>query len=148
MFNKPSFQILHEPGESLLTAHWLQDTTNESARSDYGDLLAAARVHSRCRFWLVDLQHRVRYSDDIYQWFAHTFAPHAVRSLGHPLFIAYIAAAQQYDYANYPAIERLQQMCAAYDLHLAFFENREAALYWLQHQQEHDPAPGEGPTPL
>lgn len=147
VFNKPSFHILHEPGESILTAHWLQTTTNESARNDYGDLLAVARVQDRCRFWMVDLSHRVPYSKDMYQWFAYTFAPHAVRSLGHPLFIAYIMAAQ-HGYARDLAIERLQQLCAAHDLHMAFFETRHAGLAWLQHQQEYDPAPGEGPAPL
>jgi hypothetical protein len=147
VFSNPSFHILHEPGESILTAHW-PHTTNQSARSDYGDLLAAARVHGRCRFWLVDLRHQVRYSDDIYQWYMHTFAPHAVRSLGHPVFIAYIMQTQQDDYAYDPVIMSLKQICASYDLHLAFFETREAAVHWLQYQQEYDPAPGEGPASL
>jgi hypothetical protein len=148
VFNKPPFQIVHEPGESILTARWLHTATNESARNDYGDLLAAARVHGRCRFWLIELRHRVRYSEDSYQWFAHTFAPHAVRSLGHPLFIAYVMEVQHYDYVHDPVIVRLQQLCTADDLHLAFFETRAAAVHWLQHQQEYDPAPGEGPAPL
>ena len=129
-------------------AHWSGVSTDEQARGDYGDLLAAARAHGRCRFWLIDLEYRARYADEFYQWYTHSFAPHAVRSLGHPVFIAYVTQPQQHDYRNDPVIQHLQQVCAHYDLHLAFFGNRPEALHWLQHQQEHDPAPGEGPAPL
>lgn len=129
-------------------AHWSPAVSKVHLRSSYSDLLAAARNHERCRFWLIDLSAHLWCSDEDKEWYNHTFAPLAVRALGHPIFIAYAVTTGQAHVLTDPAVALMQQVCAVYDFYPCFFTNSLAALDWLRCQQEYDPAPGEGPAVL
>jgi hypothetical protein len=52
------FSLNYEVEPRLLVGRWLQDSAEDDLYPAYRQLLAAAKAHDNCRFWLLDMRQR------------------------------------------------------------------------------------------
>lgn len=130
----------------MLIGRWLQALPPPELQGTYEAMLAAARAHGGCRFWLLDLRRRPLAGPDLNEWFRDQFSPQLAAALGGPLFTAYLAGPHQRLAAESEEMELHLRHEATLDSYPLFFDNEADAVSWLVAQQERAglrPAPQE-----
>ncbi|MGI4738935.1 MAG: hypothetical protein ACRYG7_27505 [Janthinobacterium lividum] len=84
-------EISYQTDFGVLVGRWLRPVTEEEARRDYADLLAAAQ-HFGAHYWLFDIRRRGRSAPVILAWLLDAYYDQAVRELGAPLRLVYFMA--------------------------------------------------------
>ena len=131
------FSLTYDAKQHLLVGHWLRDSSDEDLYPSYGRLLAAAKAHGNCRFWLLDMRRRSWQTDVFTKWFTELLANEAVREVGSPIFIAYVAAeAHRADIESVTTEAMLRQSAKA-EFYPFFFSSEAAARDWLVYYQSH-----------
>lgn len=100
----------------------------------YQAILAEAKTHGNCRFWLLDLRRRPLDGPDLNEWFRDQFSLQVAAALGGPLFTAYLAGPHQRLAAESTEMERHLRHAATLDSYPLFYDNE--AVSWLCDQQE------------
>lgn len=131
------FSITYEATPHLLIGHWLLDSDETVLYPSYQRLLAAAKAHNGCRFWLLDMQLRSWHTDTFTKWFADLLANQAVREVGAPIFVAYVAAERHRADIESVATEAMLRQSAQAEFYPFFFNNEPAARAWLVYHQTH-----------
>lgn len=136
------FSLSYVAAQHLLVGHWLRDAGEENLYPSYQRLLAAAKAHGNCRFWLLDMRRRSWSTPTFTKWFGELLANQAVREVGSPIFVAYVAAeAHRADIEGVATAAMLRQSAQA-EFYPFFFKNEAAAREWLVYYQSH---PGQAP---
>jgi hypothetical protein len=99
-------------------------------------MLAAAKAHGNCRFWLLDLRRRPLAGPNLNEWFRDQYSPQLAASLNGPLLTAYLAGPHQRQAAESAEMELHLLREAALDSYPLFFDDEAAAVTWLCEQQE------------
>lgn len=130
-----NFKLAYNPSSQQLRGEWVGPVGDAEMRRHYGELLAAARAHGNCRFWLLDLRQRNWHDLGFPAWFNDVLVPAMHAALGQPVFIAYVLDATRRDVADSVCVQDSQRSCAGYDVYPYFFDNEVDADAWLAYQQ-------------
>ncbi len=138
-----TFTCAYEPLTDTLRGTWAGPVPAAALPTCYDQLLAVARAHGACRFWLLDMQHRDWHDAAFAQWFGECFAPQASAALGQPLFVACLVRPGQRPQIEAYRMGRLLRQVAACNVFPFYFDKAPDARAWLRHQQVGDlPAAG------
>ena len=135
-FPTEAFSLEHRADLGILIGRWLQATPPPELQGTYQAMLAAARVHGNCRFWLLDLRRRPLAGPDLNEWFRQQFTPQLAAALGGPLFTAYLAGPHQRAAAESAEMELHLRHVATLDSYPLFYDDEAEAVTWLCEQQE------------
>ena len=136
MFPTDAFSLEYRSDLGILIGRWLQALPPPELQGTYEAMLAAAKAHGNCRFWLLDLRRRPLAGPDLNEWFGNQFSPRLAATLGGPLFTAYLAGPHQRVAAESAEMELHLRQAAALDSYPLFFDNEAEAVTWLCDQQE------------
>ena len=131
------FSLAYDADHHLLLGHWHLDTDDADLYPSYERLLAAAKAHGNCRFWLLDMRLRSWHTATFTQWFAGLLANQAVREVGAPIFVAYVAAEHHRADIESVATEAFLKQSAPAEFYPFFFSSEAAARAWLTYHQAH-----------
>lgn len=131
-----AFSLEYRPDLGILVGRWLQALPPPELQATYEAMLAAAKTHDNCRFWLLDLRRRPLAGPDLVEWFRDQYSPLLAAALDGPLFTAYLAGPHQREAAESPEMELHLLREAALDSYPLFFDDEAAAVTWLCDQQE------------
>jgi hypothetical protein len=136
------FSLNYEVEPRLLVGRWLQDSAEDDLYPAYRQLLAAAKAHDNCRFWLLDMRQRSWHTVAFAKWFSGLLANQVVSEVGAPVFVAYVAdEAHRVDIESV-ATQATLRHAAKVEFYPYFFSNENAARDWLLYYQAHpDQAP-------
>ena len=129
------FSIDYVAAEHLLVGRWLHDTNDDGLYPSYERLLAEAKTHSNCRYWLLDMRLRSWHTTTFTQWFAELLANKAVREVGAPIFVAYVAAETHRTDIESVATQAMLRQAAQVEFYPYFFNSETAARDWLLYYQ-------------
>ncbi len=131
------FSLTYEAVPRLLVGRWLQDSEDEDLYPAYRQLLAAAKAHDNCRFWLLDMRQRSWHTVAFAKWFSGLLANEVVREIGAPVFVAYVAnEAHRVDIESV-ATQATLRHAARVEFYPYFFSDEAAAREWLLYYQAH-----------
>ena len=130
-----SFSFAYHPTSQQLRGEWVGPVVDADMRRHYGELLAEARAHGNCRFWLLDLRRRNWHDLGFPAWYQEVLVPTLHAALGQPVFIAYVLDPVRRDVADNVCVQDTQRNCAAHDVYPYFFDNEADARAWLAYQQ-------------
>lgn len=137
-----SFSLHYDAEAHLLVGHWLHDSETEDLYPDYYRLLAAAKAHDDCRYWLLDMHCRHWHTTAFALWFSELLAHQVVREVGAPVFVAYVADEVHRADIESVATEAMLRQVAQVEFYPFFFSDEAAAREWLLYHQAHpDQAP-------
>ena len=136
MFPTHSFSLEYRADLGILVGRWLQALPPPELQGTYEAMLAAAREHDNCRFWLLDLRRRPLAGSDLNEWFREQFSPLLAATLGGPLVTAYLAGPHQRLAAESAEMELHLRQSATIDSYPLFYDNEAEAMTWLCDQQE------------
>ena len=94
-FSNNAFSLEYRADLGLLIGQWLQALPPLQLQGTHEAMLAAAKAHDNCRFWLLDLRRRPMAGLDLNGWFREQLSPQIASALGGPLFTAYLAGPHQ-----------------------------------------------------
>ena len=134
------FSLTYDPTHYLLIGHWLSGQDDQALYPSYQQLLAAAKAHDNCRYWLLDMQQRAWHSASFTQWYTDLLANLVVRELGAPVFVAYVAAEHHRSEIDSVATQAMLRQTAQVEFYPYFLNNESSARDWLVYHQTH-PAP-------
>ncbi|MGI4759599.1 MAG: hypothetical protein ACRYF0_02745 [Janthinobacterium lividum] len=140
------FSVAYELRTDILLGAWAGGVPAAALPGCYDQLLAAARAHGNCRFWLLRLQQRNWHDEGFGQWFNEEFAPWAGAALGSPLFVACVMHPSQRPHVEASRTEQLLRRVAGRNIFPFYFENETDARDWLCDQQAGE-QPAAGPRP-
>ncbi|MDO7844944.1 hypothetical protein Q5H92_01135 [Hymenobacter sp. M29] len=135
-FPTHAFSLEYRPDLGVLIGRWLQAMPPPEVQGTYQAMLAAAKEHGNCRFWLLDLRRRPLDGPDLNEWFRDQFSPQVTAELGGPLFTAYLSGPHQRQAAESEEMEERMRQAAAIDSYPLFYDNEAEAMNWLHDQQE------------
>ena len=135
-FSNDAFSLEYRPDLGILIGRWLQALPPPELQGTYEAMLAAAKSHENCRFWLLDLRRRPLAGPDLNEWFRDQFSPQIASALGGPLFTAYLAAPHQRAAAESAEMELYLRHAATLDSYPLFYDDEAEAVNWLTDQQE------------
>ena len=130
-----AFPLEYRPDLGILVGRWLHALPLPKLQSTCEAMLAAAREHGNCRFWLLNLRRRPLGSD-LNEWFNEQFSPQLAATLSGPLFPAYLVGPHQRLAAESTEMELYLRHAAALDSYPQFYDNEADAVNWLCDQQE------------
>lgn len=136
------FSLAYDAAQHLLVGHWLAEQA-DNLHPSYERLLAAAKAHDNCRFWLLDMHQRRWHSASFAKWYGELLANLVVRELGSPVFVAYVTAESHRQAINSVATQALLRQTAQAEFYPYFFTNEQDARDWLIYYQTH---PGQKPA--
>ncbi|RYY12290.1 MAG: hypothetical protein EOO36_17715 [Cytophagaceae bacterium] len=140
------FSLNYDAAQHLLVGHWLRDSGEEDLYPSYERLLATAKAHGNCRFWLLDMQLRNWHTATFTKWFSELLTNQAVREVGSPIFVAYVAAEIHRAEIESVSTAAMLRQSAQAEFYPFFFNSEAAAREWLAYYQSH---PGQAPpTPV
>lgn len=131
------FSLAYDAAQHLLLGHWRLNTDDADLHPSYERLLTAAKAHNNCRFWLLDMRLRNWHTATFTKWFAELLANQAVREVGAPIFVAYVAAEHHRADIESVATEAMLRQAAQVEFYPFFFSNEAAARAWLVYHQAH-----------
>ncbi|RZK62725.1 MAG: hypothetical protein EOO59_01770 [Hymenobacter sp.] len=131
------FSLDYLAAEHLLMGRWLRDTDDDDLYPSYERLLAAAKAHRNCRYWLLDMRLRSWHTATFTKWFAELLANQAVREVGAPIFVAYVAAETHRAAIESVATQAMLRQVAQAEFYPYFFNSETAARDWLRYYQAH-----------
>jgi len=135
-FPASSFSLDYRPDLGILIGRWLQALPSPELQGTYHAVLAAAKTHGNCRFWLLDLRRRPLDGPDLNEWFRDQFSPQVTAALGGPLLTAYLAGPHQRLAAESAEMEQHLRHAATLDSYPLFYDDEAEAVAWLCEQQE------------
>jgi hypothetical protein len=135
-FSTDAFSVEYRPDLGILIGRWLQALPPPELQGTYQTMLAAARAHGNCRFWLLDLRRRPPAGPNLTEWFRDQFSPQVAAALDGPLFTAYLAGPHQRLAAESAEMELHLRQAAKLDSYPLFYDNEADAVTWLCDQQE------------
>ena len=135
-FPTDAFSIDYRFDLGILIGRWLQVMPPSELQGTYEAMLAAARAHGNCRFWLLDLRRRPLAGPHLNDWFQDQFSPQLAATLDGPLFTAYSAGPHQRQAAKSDEIELHLRHAATLDSYPLFYDDESQAVAWLCEQQE------------
>jgi len=138
VFSSTAFSLEYRSDLGLVIGRWLTDLPPPELQGTYEAMLAAAKAHHNCRFWLLDLRRRPVAGPDLNAWFRDQFSPRIAAELGGPLFTAYLAGPHQRPATESDAMELYFRREAAVDAFPQLFESEAEAMAWLRAGQERD----------
>jgi hypothetical protein len=136
IFSNEAFSLEYRPDLGILIGRWLQAMPPPELQGTYQTMLAAARAHDNCRFWLLDLRRRPLAGPDLNEWFRDQFSPQVAAALDGPLFTAYLAGPHQRAAAESAEMELHLRHAASLDSYPLFYDDEAEAVNWLCEQQE------------
>ena len=131
------FSIDYVAAEHLLVGRWLRDTDDDGLYPSYERLLAEAKAYGSCRYWLLDMRLRRWHTATFTKWFANLLTHQAVREVGAPIFVAYVAAEVHRTDIESVATQAMLRQAAQIEFYPYFFNNEAAAHDWLLYYQTH-----------
>jgi len=131
------FSLDYEAAPRLVVGRWLHDSEDGDLYPAYHQLLATAKAHSNCRFWLLDMRRRSWHSVEFAQWFSGLLANQVVREVGAPVFVAYIASEAHRADIESVATDATLRQAAEVEFYPYFFSDEVAARDWLRYYQTH-----------
>lgn len=140
------FSITYDAVQQLLIGHWLHDSGDDDLYPSYDRLLAAAKENDKCRFWLLDMRRRNWHTETFTKWFTEFLTNQAVRELGSPIFIAYVAAEEHRADIESVTTEAMLLQAAQAEFYPFFFNNEAAAYDWLVYYHSHPSTKPAAPT--
>ena len=135
-FSVSAFSLEYRSDLGILVGRWLQALPPSALQGTYEAMLAAAREHDNCRFWLLALPRRPLVGPNLNEWFCDQFSPRLAAALGGPLFTAYLAGPHQRVAAESAEMELHMCREATLDSYPLFYDNEADAMDWLGEQQE------------
>ena len=129
------FSIDYVAAEHLLVGRWLRDTNDDGLYPSYERLLAEAKTHGNCRYWLLDMRLRSWHTTTFTKWFAELLANKAVCEVGAPIFVAYVAAETHRANIESVATQAMLRQAAQVEFYPYFFNSETAARDWLLYYQ-------------
>lgn len=136
------FSVHYDAEQDLLVGLWRHDLETDDLYSAYHQLLAAAKAHGNCRFWLLDMRQRSWHTAVFTKWFSELLAHRVVQEVGAPVFVAYVADEAHRADIESIATEAMLRQVAQIEFYPYFFSNEVAARDWLVYYQTHpDQAP-------
>jgi hypothetical protein len=134
-FPADAFSVAYRPDLDFIIGRWLQPLPPPALQQTYEEMLAVARAHGNCRFWLLDLRRRPVAGPDLNEWFRDQFSPRTAAALGGPLVTAYLAGPHQRPTAESDRLELHFRQQMAVNAFPQLFENEAEAVEWLRAQQ-------------
>lgn len=131
------FSLDYDAQQHQLVGHWLRDSPDDDLHPSYEQLLAAAKAHGNCRFWLLDMRKRRWHSATFAKWFGDLLSRQAVRELGSPVFVAYVAEEAHRRHVESVATGVMLRQTAEVEFYPYFFTTEAAARDWLSYYQTH-----------
>ena len=131
------FSLDYAAAEHLLVGCWLRDVNDDDLYPSYERLLAAARAHGNCRYWLLDMRRRSWHTATFTKWFTELLTHQAVREVGAPIFVAYVAAEAHRTDIESVATQAMLRQAAQVEFYPYFFNSETAARDWLLYYQAH-----------
>ncbi|WP_310392712.1 hypothetical protein [Hymenobacter sp.] len=136
IYSTGAFSLDYRADLGILIGRWLQALPPPALQGTYEAMLAAAKAHGNCRFWLLDLRRRPLAGPDLNDWFRTQFSPQVAATLDGPLFTAYLAGPHQRLAAESAEMELHLRRAASLDSYPLFYDNEADAVTWLCDQQE------------
>jgi hypothetical protein len=136
VFPTDAFSLEYRSDLGILIGRWLQALPPPEVQGTYQAMLAAAKEHNNCRFWLLDLRRRPLDGPDLNEWFRDQFSPQVAATLGGPLFSAYLSGPHQRQAAESAEMSEYLRRSASIDSYPLFYDNEADAVTWLREQQE------------
>jgi hypothetical protein len=131
------FPIDYVAAEHLLVGRWLHDTGDDDLYPSYERLLAEAKAHGNCRYWLLDMRLRNWHTATFTKWFAELLTHQAVHEVGAPIFVAYVAAETHRTDIESVATQAMLRQAAQIEFYPYFFNSETDAHEWLLYYQAH-----------
>jgi hypothetical protein len=129
------FSLAYDAERRILAGHWRLNADDADLYPSYERLLAAAKAHDNCRFWLLDMHLRSWQTATFTKWFTELLANQAVREVGAPIFVAYVAAEHHRADIESVATEAMLRQSARAEFYPFFFSNEATAREWLVYHQ-------------
>jgi hypothetical protein len=129
------FSLDYEAKPHLLVGRWLHESEDGDLYPAYRRLLAAAKAHGNCRFWLLDMRQRAWHSDAFAEWFSGLLANQVVREVGAPVFVAYVADETHRADIESVTTEAMLRQTAQIEFYPYFFSDEASARDWLAYYQ-------------
>lgn len=137
-----TLSIRYDAEQNLLVGYWHRDAEAKNLYPAFYQLLAAAKAHGNCRFWLLDMRQRSWHTAAFTEWFSELLAHKVVQEVGAPVFVAYVADEVHRADIESVATEATLRQIAQVEFYPYFFSNEAAAHDWLVYYQTHpDQAP-------
>jgi len=87
-----ALEIIYHRDYRILIGRFLRPLSEAENHQCYLDLLAAARTHHNCCYWLLDIRRRGRSGPEVLQWLLRDFYPQLQRELSTPARLVYFMA--------------------------------------------------------
>jgi hypothetical protein len=134
-------EISYQTDFGVLIGRWLRPVTEDEARQDYADLLAAAQ-HFEAHYWLFDIRRRGRSSPHTLNWLLTSYYAHVVRELGEPVRLVYfMAPGLRQEFQNDGVVPEPDTYAAQLPFRMNQCITEAEALAWL-HQEQQQPRQG------
>ena len=137
----PLFTLSREDTPCLLVGRWHGPTPDDSLYPSYERILAEAKAHGNCRFWLLDMRERAWHSVAFARWYGELLAHQVVQELGSPVFVAYVAAEAHRTAIESATTQAMLRQASQAEFYPYFFSNETDARHWLGYYQAHPTPP-------